>query len=83
MEAFLGYLFSQESLLRHVLFIALMIIGLVVLINGLQRVKINALPAVAEKQELYNKNLEMCDELASNPEALFSLQLPRFSLYPY
>ncbi len=48
-EALLGYLFAQESLIRHVLFTALMIIKLVVLINGSPRVKINAPPTVAEK----------------------------------
>ena len=48
-EALLGYLFAQERLIRHVLFMALMIIRLVVLINGSQRLIINAPPAVAEK----------------------------------
>jgi hypothetical protein len=46
-EALSGYLFAQESLIRHVLFMELMIIRLVELINGSPQVKINAPPAVA------------------------------------
>jgi hypothetical protein len=57
-EALLGYLFAQEFLLPHVLFITLMIIMLVVLINTSQRATSHTLPAVAEKQELYNKTLK-------------------------
>jgi hypothetical protein len=82
-EAFVGYLFAQERLLSHVLFIALMIIMLVVLIDGLQRVTSNPPPAMAEKQELYHQNLEMTDKIAPNQGALFSHLLPHFSLYPY
>ncbi len=43
-EALLGYVFAQERLLSHVLFMALMIIKLVVLINGPQWATSNAPP---------------------------------------